>query len=207
MSKKWTEAHPGSEAIVDHKEFNAGFNAYKSSFNGDLDRTTFPDDLMSRTSVVDGAFHQVQITNSSDLSSSIDTTLGESTGWRCPSYSTYNGGWIQVDEVAVSKYKEGMCHWEYSFIFFNYIVQSFLGATKYIEVRMVWDDTVVFESNKITQPIQSTRLVASFPTTGGNHTAKVFVRAAARGNTTYDSLTYGIFHIVCPSHLIIGRWR
>jgi len=206
MSKKWTEAHPGSSAIVDYKEFNAGFNAYKSSFNGDLDRTTLPDDFIGETSVVAGAFHQVQITNSSDLSSSIDTTLGGSS-WRCPSYKTYNGGWIQADEVTVSKFKEGMCHWEYSFIFFNYIVKSFLGATKYIEVRMVWDDTVVLESYKISQPIQSTRLVASFPTTGGNHTAKVFVRAPARGLVAHDLVTTPLFHIVCPSHLIIGRWR
>tara|TARA_Y100001973_G_C5200230_1_gene337088 strand:+ start:1419 stop:2042 length:624 start_codon:yes stop_codon:yes gene_type:complete len=207
MSKKWTEASPENEAIVDYKEFNAGFNAYKSSFNGDLDRTTLPDDFIGETSVVAGAFHQVQITNSSDPTINADTTLDPNSGWRCPSYETYNGGWVQIDEVTVSKFKEGMCHWEYSFIFFNYIVQSFLGATKYIEVRMVWDDTVVLESYKISQPIQSTRLVASFPTTGGSHTAKVFIRAAPRGDATYDSLTYGIFHVVCPSHLFIGRWR
>lgn len=207
MSKKWTEAQPGSSSIVDLKEFNAGFNAYKSSFNGDLDRTTLPDDLLDEDSLVAGAFHQVQITNSADLSFRIDDTLGVVTGWRSPSYNTYNGGWIQIDEVVISKYKDGMCHWEYSFIYFNYIVQSFLGATKYIEVRMMWDDTVVFESYKISQPIQSTRLVASFPTTGGNHSAKIFVRAAPRGNTTYDTVTYGLFNIVCPSHLFIGRWR
>ena len=44
MSKKWTEAHPRSNAIVDYKEFNAGFNAYKSSLNGDLDRTCLPEE-------------------------------------------------------------------------------------------------------------------------------------------------------------------
>jgi len=207
MSKKWTEAHPGSSAIVDYKEFNAGFNAYKSSFNGDLDRTTVPDDFIDETSVVAGAFHQVQITNSTDMSAANDGTVSGTDGWEGPSFDTYNGGWLEIDSVAITKFKEGMCHWEYSFIFFNYIVKSVEGALKYLEIRLVWDGVVVFESYKISQPIQSTRLVASFPTTGGSHTAKVFVRSVARGNSTYDAVDVNIFNVVCPSHLFIGRWR
>jgi len=31
MSKKWTEAYPRDNAIVDYKEFNRGYNQYKSS--------------------------------------------------------------------------------------------------------------------------------------------------------------------------------
>ena len=206
MSKKWTEASPENEAIVDYKEFNAGFNAYKSSFNGDLDRTTLPDDFITNTSVTAGAFHKVQITNSTDMSAANDSTLSGADGFKGPSYDTYNGGWLEIDSVDVTQFKEGMCHWEYKFIFFNYIVFSNAAAIKFIEIRMVWDDTVVLESYKISQPIQSTRLVASFPTTGGSHTAKVFVRAPSKGDTL-DNNTTNIFNVVCPSHLIIGRWR
>ena len=207
MSKKWTEAHPGTSAIVDLKEFNAGFNAYKSSFNGDLDRTTMPDDLLDEDSVVGGAFHQVQITNSTDLAKFVDTTVGTGGQWDGPSYNTYNGGWVLADEVAITKYKDGMVHWEYSFIYFNFIVKSFEGATKYMEVRLTWDDNTVFESYKITQPIATTRLVASFPTTGGSHTARVYVRAAPRGLVAHDGVNDNIFNITCPRHLFVGRWR
>ena len=67
MSKKWTEASPENEAIVDYKEFNAGFNAYKSSLNGDLDRTVLPEDTFTNTQKVTGALHKVTINNSDDM--------------------------------------------------------------------------------------------------------------------------------------------
>ena len=207
MSKKWTEAQPGEQAIVDLKEFNHGYNAYKSSFNGDLDRTTLPNDILDEDSVVGGAFHQVQITNSADLDNHTDGATGTGGQWRGPSYATYNGGWVLADEVTVTKYKDGMCHWEYSFIFFNFIVNTGQGSIKYMEIKLTWDENTVFESYKITQPIQSTRLIADFPTTGGTHTARVYVRAAPRGLVAKDGVGDNIFNIVAPSHLFIGRWR
>ena len=207
MSKKWTEAQPGEQAIVDLKEFNHGYNAYKSSFNGDLDRTTLPNDILDEDSVVGGAFHQVQITNSADLDNHTDGATGTGGQWRGQSYATNNGGWVLADEVTVTKYKDGMCHWEYSFIFFNFIVNTGQGSIKYMEIKLTWDENTVFESYKITQPIQSTRLIADFPTTGGTHTARVYVRAAPRGLVAKDGVGDNIFNIVAPSHLFIGRWR
>lgn len=210
MSKKWTEAHPGSSAIVDYKEFNAGYNAYKSSFNGDLDRTTLPDDILTSTSVVAGAFHQVTITNSSDMNIQMDSSTGKGGEWRGPSYATYAGNWMQIDSVNLTKFKDGMCHWEYTFFFANYVKYSWSNAlpnetAKGIQVRMKWDDVVVFESYKMPQPIGTARLIADFPTTGGNHTASVEIRQVQAGSN--DPTNVNIVNVISPSHLFIGRWR
>ena len=210
MSKKWTEVYPRKDAIVDLKEFNAGYNAYKSSFNGDLDRTTLPDDFLDRDSIVSGAFHQVQITNSNDMSARVDASTGGAGEWRGASYATYNGGWMEIDSVALSKYKDGMCHWEYTFFYYNYIKWSWSSALpnegqKGLQIRMKWDGVVVFESYKISQPIGTARLIADFPTTGGSHTATVEIRQTQQGSN--DPIDRNIVNIVSPSHLFIGRWR
>tara|TARA_R100001594_G_scaffold6004_2_gene17677 strand:+ start:13913 stop:14542 length:630 start_codon:yes stop_codon:yes gene_type:complete len=209
MSKKWTEAHPGSSAIVDFKEFNAGYNAYKSSFNGDLDRTTLPDDFLTEASVVAGAFHQVKIVNSSDMDIKTDTTTGAAGEWRGPSYTTYNGGWMLIDSINLTKFKDGMCHWEYTFFYYNYIRYSWNTLStveqKGIQVRMKWDDVVVFESYKMPQPIGTARLIADFPTTGGNHTASIEIRQV--NIAVNDPTGVNIVNVTSPSHLFIGRWR
>jgi hypothetical protein len=208
MSKRWTEAHPGSEAIVDYKEFNAGFNAYKSSLNGDQDRSTLPEDTLTNTCKTAGAFHQIKIVNSPDIYkkniSSSGGILGE---WKGPTLNTYTGGWLEIDSVDVDKFKDGMCHWEYKF---HYLVDIFLGnvsgsSIKYLEIKLVWDGTVVMESNRISTAIGTVRLIADFPISGGTHTAKVFVRSV--GPSTTEVATKNLFNIEAPSHLFIGRWR
>ena len=210
MSKKWTEAYPRKDAIVDLKEFNAGYNAYKSSFNGDLDRTTLKDNFLDEDAVSSGAFHQVQVVNSNNMDRRIDVATGSAGEWRGPSYTTYNGGWMEIDSVNLTKFKDGMCHWEYTFFYYNYILFSWnpLNANiqpKAIQVRMKWDGVIVFESYKMPQPIGTARLIADFPTTGGTHTATVEIR-----QTTYatdDPVNVNIVNVVSPSHLFIGRWR
>ena len=210
MSRKWTEIHPGDEAIVDLKEFNHGYNAYKSSFNGGLDRTALPEDTLTNTEKLAGAMHKVQVTDSLGMFKKgvlVDDTTGVIGEWRGPSYDTYTGGWVEIDTVAVTQFKDGMCHWEYRF---HYLVDIYLGSTtstnvKWVEVKLVWDGTEVMHSNRIANAIGTVRLVADFPTAGGAHTARVFARSVppAAG----EVYTNNLFNIEGPSHLFIGRWR
>jgi hypothetical protein len=202
--------HPGSDSIVDLKDFNHGYNAYKETFNGGLDRTVVPNEFLDEDNIVAGAFHKVHIENSSDLSVSVDTSTGATNDWRGPSYATYDQGWIEIDTFEVTGFKDGMCHWEYSFLYSNYLkwtwnVSSTTERQKGIEIRMLWDGVVVFESYKMPQPIGSARLIADFPTTGGSHTVSVLARQASIGAN--DPTNINIFNVVAPSHLIIGRWR
>ena len=216
MSKKWTEVDPRADTIVDYKEFNSGYNAYKSSFNGNLDRTTLPDDFLDETSLVAGAFHKVQITNSNDMSVKVDTSTGSDKEWRGMSYATYSGGWIQIDSVSVTDFKDGMCHWEYKFLYHNYLKYSWSNSLvkedqKGIQVRLRWDGVIVFESYKMPQPIGNIRLIADFPTTGGDHTATVEIRQVQQGTNDPPNVSVptpvNVVNVCSPSHLFIGRWR
>lgn len=210
MSKKWTEIHPGDEAIVDLKEFNHGYNAYKETFNGGLDRTVVPEEFLDEDNVSAGAFHRVQITNSADMSAKVDTATGATLDWRGPSYTTYDQGWFEIDSVSVTDFKDGMCHWEYSFLYSNYIKWTWNGypATieqKGVQVRLLWDGVVVFNSYKMPQPMGTARLLADFPTTGGTHTASVQIRQTSPAPD--DPVNTNIVNVVAPCHLFIGRWR
>jgi hypothetical protein len=216
MSKKWTEAQPGEQAIVDLKEFNHGYNAYKESFNGGIDRTMLPEQFLDGDNIAAGAFHKVQITNSADLGNvsnigaKVDTATGATLDWRGPSYTTYDSGWFEIDSVEVTDFKDGMCHWEYSFLYSNYIKYTWNSANtsvgqKGLQVRMMWDGVVVFESYKMPQPMGTARLIADFPITGGTHTASVHIRQTSRG--VDDPVDVNIVNVVAPKHLFIGRWR
>jgi len=210
MSKKWTEAQPGSDAIVDLKEFNRGYNAYKETFNGGLDRTVVPEEFLDETNISPGAFHRVQITNSADMSAKVDTATGATLDWRGPSYTTYDQGWFEIDSVSVPNFKDGMCHWEYSFLYSNYLKWTWNGYTgvvqqKGLEVRLLWDGVEVFSSYKMPQPTGTARLLADFPTTGGTHTASVQIRQTSPGPD--DPVNVNIVNVVSPCHLFIGRWR
>ena len=140
----------------------------------------------------------------------VDASTGGAGEWRGASYTTYSGGWMEIDSVALSKYKDGMCHWEYTFFYYNYMKYSFSlaltdEAQKGLQIRMKWDGVVVFESYKIPQPIGTARLIADFPVTGGNHTATIEIRQVQQG--TNDAADVNIVNIITPSHLFIGRWR
>ena len=210
MSKKWTEAQPGSDAIVDLKEFNRGYNAYKETFNGGLDRTVVPEEFLDETNISPGAFHRVQITNSADMSAKVDPATGATLDWRGPSYATYDQGWFEIDSVSVPNFKDGMCHWEYSFLYSNYLKFTWTSINpnagqKGLQVRLLWDGVEVFSSYKMPQPTGTARLLADFPTTGGTHTASVQIRQTSP--EVNDPVNVNIVNVVSPCHLFIGRWR
>jgi hypothetical protein len=93
MSKKWTEAYPRDNAIVDYKEFNRGYNQYKSSFNGGIDRTMMPASSFDRDAVKDKAFHAMTLFRRGDMETLVDTGTGASGGdFRGLSYNTYRTG-------------------------------------------------------------------------------------------------------------------
>ena len=210
MSKKWTEVQPGEEAIVDLKEFNHGYNAYKSTFNGGIDRTALPEDTLTNTAKVAGALHKIQVTDSPGMYKKavlVDDGTGTVGEWRGPSYNTYTGGWVEIDSVTVTAFKDGMCHWEYKF---HYLVDIYLGSTtatnvKWVEIKLAWDGAEVAQSNRIANGIGTVRLVADFPMTGGTHVAAVFVRGVPP--STGEVYSKNVFNVESPSHLFIGRWR
>lgn len=202
MSKKWTEAYPRDNAIVDYKEFNKGYNEYKSSFNGGIDRTMAPSAAFDEDAVSAGAFHKMLLFRRGDVTELEDTTTSTD-DFRGPTYNTYGGGWITADQIDLSDMKDGMMHWEFSCHIYNYTYHSDTNV-KHTTIRLLFDGVEVGYAYKIPVPTYTFRMVADFPVTASPCTATVQVRSVAF--ETNDS-TRCLFQLLSMQHLFIGRWR
>ena len=200
--KKWTEHYPRDNAIVDWKGFRTGASAHIGTLNGGMDRTTMPDGSFDRDNVVAGAFHRAYQIRRNDWSTT-SYTNGSANQFRGIGYGSYGGGWTPVDEFEVTEFKDGMCHWEFSFHFHNNQEYS-ENNTKSITIRLLWDGVEVNHAYKIAEPIGTFRMVCDFPTTGGNHTCTVQARSVAPSDTENDE---NLMNLFAMNHLIIGRWR
>jgi hypothetical protein len=200
--KKWTEAYPRDNAIVDYKEFNKGYNAMKGTINGGIDRTIMPKDLLDEDNLVAGAFQRSYIVQRPDMSTLTDTSTGALGNWRGLSYNTYGGGWVTVDDFEVTDFKDGMCHWEFSFHYQNNVFHS--DNAKALSIKLLIDGVEVCNLYKIAEPIGSFTMVCDFPVTAGNHTVEVQARGIA---PSADENNENLFNLVSMQHLIIGRWR
>jgi hypothetical protein len=203
MSKKWTEAHPRDNAIADYKEFNRGYNEYKSTFNGGIDRTMTPSQAVDRSSVVDNAFHSVSIYRRGDMSVLTDTDTGVNQGdFKGLSYNTYNGGWVTVDEIDLTNMKDGMMHWEFSSHVYNNTYYT--HNVKSVTIRLLFDGVEVCTAYKIPHPVVTFRMVSDFPITGSPNTAVVQARSVSASDDENDLC---LFTLLAMQHLFIGRWR
>lgn len=202
MSKKWTEAYPRDNAIVDYKEFGKGYNEYKASFNGGIDRTMSPSQAFDEDAVSLGAFHKMLIFQRGDVTEFEDTTTGTD-DFRGPTYNTYGGGWITVDQFDIADMKDGMMHWEFSSHLYNYTYFDDTNV-KHITIRLLFDGTEVAYAYKVSVPTYTFRMVSDFPVTASPCTATVQVR-----NVAFESAdgTRCLFQLLAMQHLFIGRWR
>jgi hypothetical protein len=203
MSKKWTEAYPRDNAIVDYKEFNRGYNQYKSSFNGGIDRTMMPVSSFDRDAVKDKAFHAITLFRRGDMETLVDTSTGASVGdFRGLSYNTYGGGWVTVDEIDFSVFKDGMMHWEFSSHIYNNTYYS--DNVKSVSIRLLFDGVEVCTAYKIPHPIVTFRMVCDFPVTGSPNKATVQARSVSASDSENQNC---LFTFLAMQHLFIGRWR
>ncbi len=202
MSKKWTEAYPRDNAIVDYKQFTHGYNAYKSTFNGGVDRTITPSEFLDEDGVQDRAFHKMLLYRRGDVEALEDTTT-VTDDFRGPTYNTYGGGWITVDEFTIDGFKNGMLHWEFSSHIYNYTYFSD-DNPKYCTIRLMFDGVEVAHAYKIPTPTVTFRLLCDLPVTSSPNTVHVQVRNAAF--FTGDG-TRCLFQLLAMQHLFIGRWR
>lgn len=203
MSKKWTEAYPRDNAIVDYKEFNRGYNEYKSSFNGGIDRTMMPAGAFGKAAVQDRAFHSISLFRRGDLNVFVDSATGAAVGdFRGPSYNTYSGGWVTVDEIDVTNMKDGMMHWEFSSHIYNNTY--YVDNPKSVSIRLLFDGVEVCNAYKVPSPVVTFRMVCDFPMTGAPNTATIQVRSVSASSTEN---TKCLFTLLAMQHLFIGRWR
>lgn len=200
--KKWNEGYPRDRAIVNWKEFRESHNAYISTLNGGLDRSTMPLQFLDEDQKQNGAFHRVYAIDRGDWSTS-GYTNGSASAFRGISYDNYGGGWHTVDTLTVEEFKDGMCHWEFAFHFHNNTYYSD-DNPKSITIRLLFDGVEVNTMYKVPEPIGSFRMSCDFPCTGGNHQLVVQARSVAPSD---NENTENLFNLFAMRHLIIGRWR
>ena len=203
--KKWTEAYPRDNAIVDYKQFNQGYNAYKSSFNGGIDRTMTPSETFDKDIVKDKAFHYIVIKRRGDMDvpqtdSTTGTTLDD---FRGLSYNTYGGGWLTVDEIDLTGMKDGMMHWEFSSHIYNNVYHSD-DNPKSVSIRLLFDGLEVCSLYQVPDPVITFRMVCDFPYTASPNKATVQARSVSPSDRENDKC---LFTLLSMQHLFIGRWR
>ena len=203
MSKKWTEAYPRDNAIADYKQFTHGYNEYKSSFNGGVDRTMTPSSALDKDAIVDRAFHQVLLYRRGDVTA-LEDSLTVTDDFRGPTYNTYGGGWVTIDQFDLANMKDGMLHWEFSSHIYNNIYDS-KDNPKSVTIRLLFDGVEVAVAYKVSLPTVTFRMVCDIPITGSPNT--VAVQARSVGYKTGDSQTRCLFQLLAMQHLFIGRWR
>ena len=116
--KRWTEAHIRNANIVDYEQFNNEYNASKSTINGGIDRTQIPQQEVNKARLNDYALHGVYYNDEGEFSTTspyVDssTPLSVDGEFRGLTYSTYNGGWLNVVEREYTGLKDGMMQIEF----------------------------------------------------------------------------------------------
>lgn len=215
--KRWTEAQFRNANIVDYEQFNNEYNASKSSINGGLDRSQIPQLTVNKDRIVDNALHRVYYNDEGEFTttspyvdpSSPVLTLGEFKGL---TYSTYNGGWINVVEREYTGLKDGMMQIEFMCQLFIHTQFSMVddGGTptvndKGVQIAIEWNGVPLLNTFDFSMPIQTVRIFANTFSPGGNGKLTIKARMTPKGQT--DWLHKVQFHMFAMRTLLIGRWR
>ena len=218
--KRWTEAQARSSNITDYEQFNKEYNAHKSSLNGGIDRNQLAQNGVTKAMVEDYAMHRVYLndhgefktTEFTDASVPV-TTLKEFWGL---TYTTYNGGWINIVEQDYTNLKDGMLYIEFiSHLFIN-IYFSMGGGdgvapgsgsiqNKGVQLAIEWNGVPLLNTFEYTLPWQTIRLFANTFAPAG--TGKLVVRAKMTPKGKTDWLHKVQMHFWGMRSLVIGRWR
>jgi len=171
--------------------------------NGGIDRTMMPASSFDRDAVKDKSFHAMTLFRRGDMEPLTDTGTGASGGdFRGLSYNTYGGGWVTVDEIDFSVFKDGMMHWEFSSHIYNNTYH--VDNVKSVSIRLLFDGVEVCTAYKIPHPIVTFRMVCDFPVTGSPNKATVQARSVSASD---DENQNCLFTFLAMQHLFIGRWR
>ena len=204
MSKKWTEAYPRDNAIVDYKQFNQGYNTMKGSLNGGIDRTMTPVNQFDETQTKDKAFHYVNILRRGDNEALVDNAItAPAQDFSGLTYNTYAGGWVTVDEFSLSDMKDGMLHWEFSCHVYNNLEHTWENP-KYTSIRLLFDGVEVCTAYRLSLATVTYRMVCDVPITASPNTVVVQARSVA---AAANENTKCLFTLLSMQHMFIGRWR
>lgn len=211
--KRWTEAQARSDNITDYEQFNKEYNAHKSSLNGGLDRNQLPQNSVTKAMVEDYAMHRVYLNDHGEFKTTefTDTAIPANTEkqfWGL-TYTTYNGGWINIVEQDYTNLKDGMLYIEFSThlhinVYFNMVHGSTIN-NKGVQLAVEWNGVPLLNTFEYCLPWQTIKLFCNTFAPAG--AGKLVVRAKMTPKGKTDWLHKVQMHFWGMRSLVIGRWR
>ena len=213
--KRWTEAQARTDNITDYEQFNKEYNAQKSTINGGIDRTQIAQDTVDKAMLVDYSMHRVYLNNHGEFRTALFTDTGTAADtlkeFRGLTYTTYNGGWINIVEQDYTDLKNGIAYIEFSCHLFMNIYFSMTGGlsgginNKGVQLSIEWNGVPLVNTLDFTLPVTSIRIFANTFTPGG--VGKLVVKARMTPKASTDWLHKVQMHFWGMRSLVIGRWR
>ena len=211
--KRWTETHARGSNIVDYEEFNEEYNAHKSTLNGGIDRNQLPQNAVTKSRIKDNAMHGVYLNTHGEFKTAefTDTATAANTEkeFRGLTYSTYNGGWIDILSQSYTGLKDGVAYIEFSsHLHINTYFNMANGSTinnKGVQFAIEWNGVPLVNTYDFTLGYQTVRLIANTFIAGGSGKLVIKARMTPKGPSDY--LHSVQMHFWGMRTLLIGRWR
>ena len=210
--KKWTEHQPRAQTITQSSDFSQEYSQYKSVLNGGIDRTANPAGFFTAANCTDYTFQRVYTFLIEEISNNIDSTNTPSSdnGFECLTFTSYQGGWVQVFSQSLAGIKEGFVQLEVGATTYLNPYQTSAGSIydvqpKNMFLRLDWNGETICTAGPISQTMKTIRLCAGTFTASGTGTLSMYMRASTKkGSEFTNAPMYFIYNI---NGLVIGRWR
>lgn len=221
--KQWTQSYPLAKETVRADEHAAEVRTAKSMAMG-LDRTQLGKETISKSRVVDNAFHKVWLFNTDGFNADFP---GEQSAHRDEAnvigfhfagatYGNYDGGWTEIASLTLDGSKEGMGHVEFTGNFQQNVFGNDKDTAnpKRLAVRLRIGNETIAETFGFPEAMGSFKVVGMGSLTAGDNELTIDVRyprkvaaePVSSGHATYD-YEYPQFHFFGCKVLVIGRWR
>jgi hypothetical protein len=224
MSYKWTEGEPRSANIDDGEEFNRGYEQYKGTLNGNLNRDNISHRSVDFARTKDNAFHKVGGFFASAASSWFleggefvnNTTWPEASspsntptfpGW---TRKQYGGGWEHTKRVTLSGVKEGMLKVElHGWVQSSHILDNFKETG--VEFKIAINGVDVVQTPIYYQHVCPIHAFVDVPVATGSVDADVYWRAETIGSNNlwanHDTSGAEFIYFSGMTILLINRYR
>ena len=203
-ARKWTAREARDQNIVSATGFNREYDQLKGTLNGGLDRTSTPDDWVTRTYIRGNAFHAVTLSEAVEMSSTYQVTGNSGYVFDGLSYDSFTGGWQTNTTVTTSGWKEGVAQVEFSCFTWVNPLTTFWNA-KWVKFRITWQGNTVAETDYFYQMWANPYICCSFPVSGDGQLTLDFTFPSpypAQDSVSQPQLYWGGGQL-----LIIPRWR
>lgn len=164
-SRKWCAKESRDKNLVSSQAFNRDYDTIKGVVNGGLDRTTTPNNWVTRAYIVDRAFHSTVLTTGVEIATQFQNGGNSSYLPSGITFQNYVGGWQTNTTFNTTGMKEGIAHIEMSWFAWCNDTYSDVNP-KGVQFQVTWNGNIVAETGMFYQPWANPYICADFPIAG-----------------------------------------